>query len=345
MSSQNPSLKSFNSFGIDVTSRQIVIAETEAQLSHFWHDSQKEGTPFLLLGGGSNVLFLDHYAGTVVINRIQGIRMTQDQGSWHLHVSAGENWHNLVEYTLDHDLYGLENMALIPGCVGAAPIQNIGAYGVELKDVCEYVDVLDLEQNITTRFDSQACQFGYRDSIFKHAFREGYAITAVGFLLKKKWQPVLNYGALARLDPSVVTPRQIFTEVCQMRRSKLPDPAITGNAGSFFKNPVVSALQAKKLTEQFSLAPCYPQADGRIKLAAGWLIDQCQLKGFRCGGAAVHQQQALVLINANNATPTDIVRLAHEVRQQVGDKFGVWLEPEVRFIGADGEKDAVGEIL
>ncbi|MCU5771615.1 UDP-N-acetylmuramate dehydrogenase [Erwiniaceae bacterium BAC15a-03b] len=341
MSRETHSLKSFNTFGIDASAQQITIAETVAELSDAWEASQKAQLPFLLLGEGSNVLFLENYAGVVVVNRLKGIKVTEDDEAWYLHVGAGENWHELVEYSLKNGFSGLENLALIPGCVGSAPIQNIGAYGVELNQVCDYVDVLNLRSGEIEHIGAAECQFGYRDSVFKHHYRDGYAIVAVGLRLNKVWQPVMTYGELTKLDPAKVTPQEIFDGVCQMRRSKLPDPQVTGNAGSFFKNPVVDAEQAATIASEFPTMPQYLQANGQVKLAAGWLIDQCALKGHSNGGAAVHRQQALVIINQQNATGRDIVLLAHEIRQRVGEKFNVWLEPEVRFMGATGEKDAV----
>jgi len=344
MSSQQHSLKPFNTFNLDAFAKNLVVATTPEMLCTAWQESQRLQQPALLIGEGSNVLFLQDFQGTAIVNRIEGIVVKEGAEAWHLHVGAGENWHRLVTYTLENALPGLENMAMIPGCTGSAPIQNIGAYGVELKDVCEYVDVMHLATGKIERLTAQACEFGYRDSIFKHRYQHGYAIVAVGLILNKKWQPILSYGDLNQLAPETVTPRQVFDAVCEMRRSKLPDPAETGNAGSFFKNPVITAEQAKVIAEVWPDAPRYPQADGGVKLAAGWLIDRCDLKGYAVGGAAVHQRQALVLINKDRATSDDIVALAHEVRQRVGEKFNVWLEPEVRFIGAKGEQDAVGVI-
>ena len=335
------SLKSWNTFGIDHCAQRIVCAETEQQLLSAWQLSISEGRPALILGEGSNVLFLEDYSGTVIINRLKGIDVRETQTAWHLHVAAGENWHQLVRYTLDNGMPGLENLALIPGCAGSSPIQNIGAYGVELRQVCEYVDCLELVTGERLRLSAPECQFGYRDSIFKHEYQDRFAIIAVGFRLAKAWQPVLSYGDLTRLNPETVTPREVFDSVCHMRMTKLPDPKINGNAGSFFKNPVVSAEQAAALLAAYPQAPFYPQADSSVKLAAGWLIDQCQLKGHREGGAAVHQRQALVLINLDDAQSGDVIALAHYVRQQVGEKFNVWLEPEVRFIGKTGEVNAV----
>ncbi|EOS94703.1 UDP-N-acetylenolpyruvoylglucosamine reductase, partial [Erwinia tracheiphila PSU-1] len=318
--------------------------ETAAELVATWQDSIRYSQPVLILGEGSNVLFLGDFAGRVIVNRLKGILIKESDTAWHLQVASGENWHNLVQYSLKNHISGLENLAMIPGCVGSAPIQNIGAYGVELKSVCEYVDVLDLNTAETHRLSGELCQFGYRDSIFKHQYLQGYAIVAVGLKLDKQWRPVMTYGDLSKLDPATVTPKQIFDAVCHMRSSKLPDPTIMGNAGSFFKNPVVDASFAQSLLNRYPGASCYPQTDGTVKLAAGWLIERCDLKGFSIGGAAVHQQQALVLINQNQASSDDIVALAREVRQRVGSKFNVWLEPEVRFIGAAGEQNAVEAI-
>lgn len=344
MSSPHNSLHPWNTFGLDAHAANLDVVTSVESLLQCWQQSLRQEEPVLLLGEGSNVLFLEDFSGRVIVNRIKGIQIEEDQQSWHLHIAAGENWHNLVQELLEKGIPGLENLAMIPGCVGSAPIQNIGAYGIELKDVCAYVDVLDLNTGKIQRLTAAACQFGYRDSIFKHQYLLGYAIIAVGLVLNKLWCPIMTYGDLRALDPQTVTPRQIFDAVCAMRSSKLPDPAITGNAGSFFKNPVVSAEDADAIRTGYPTLPSYPQPDGKVKLAAGWLIEQCELKGVSFGGAAVHQQQALVLINKENATGSDIVALAHEVRQRVGAKFNVWLEPEVRFIGAQGEKNAVGEI-
>lgn len=344
MTTKSISLKKLHTFALPVCAEQVIYAETAEQLVAAWLLAKQQSKPFLLLGEGSNALFLSDFAGIVVFNRITGVTSRSTDDSWHLHVGAGENWHKLVTDTLTWGMTGLENLALIPGCVGSAPIQNIGAYGVELKNICEYVDLLDLTTGKTQRILASDCEFGYRESIFKHAYRDGYAIIAVGLRLPKHWQPVLSYGDLRLLDKATVTVRQVFDSVCAMRRAKLPDPAVTGNAGSFFKNPVVSAELAQKIVAAYPDMPVYPQADGSVKLAAGWLIDQCHLKGFAINGAAVHHQQALVLINQGPAISADVVALARHVRQQVAERFGVWLEPEVRFIDSQGERDAL-EIL
>lgn len=338
MSAGGVSLENFNTFGLSVKASQVIVANTIEHMLKAWEDAQKRGLPLLVIGEGSNVLFTEDFAGTVIINRLKGVRITEDDSAWHVHVGAGENWHNLVEHTLGNSMPGLENLALIPGCVGAAPIQNIGAYGVELKEVCEYVDLLDLNDGTMKRIYNEQCGFGYRESIFKHEYKIGYSIVSVGLRLNKNWQPALKYGELTKLNRNSVTPQQIFETVCRMRRSKLPDPKIMGNAGSFFKNPVLSAAIAKDLLHKHPNMPQYPQLnDDTVKVAAAWLIDFCQLKGFRVGDAVVHENQALVLANLGNASSKDIITLARYVRHKVADAFNIWLEPEVRFIATNGE--------
>lgn len=337
-------LKSFNSFGIEAKALSVVFVNSQESLLQQWRAAHSKNLPILLLGGGSNVLFVEDFEGVVIINQLKGIQISEENDCWHIHVQAGENWHQLLETLLNKGIYGAENLALIPGCVGSAPIQNIGAYGLELKDICEYVDVLALETGKVTRLMANQCQFGYRDSIFKHEYQYGYVIISVGLRLTKKWSPKLTYGDLAQLNPNTVTPKQVFDSVCHTRRSKLPDPLVTGNAGSFFKNPVISPEKAHTIKMTYPHCPQYEQADGSIKLAAGWLIDQCALKGYQIGGAAVHTQQALVLINKQQATGQDIVELARHICHTVVERFGIMLEPEVRFIGKDGEINAMDYI-
>src|SRR5471030_1202949 len=341
MSTDDTSLQSLNTFSLAAHAAVITHINNTTQLTDAWKKAQEKQQPFLLLGEGSNVLFLEDFTGSVVLNRIKGIEVTERADEWLLHVGAGENWHQLVCFALEHNIPGLENLALIPGCVGSAPIQNIGAYGIELQSVCEYVDLMNLDTGDVIRLTATECQFGYRESIFKHAYREGYAIIAVGFILSKHWQPKLSYGDLTLLDATSVTPQQIFDSVCRMRRSKLPDPMITGNAGSFFKNPIVDATLADELKKHYPTMPYYPQPDGKVKLAAGWLVEKAELKGVCLGGAAVHQLQALVLINQNDATGEDVKSLAKRVRNTVAERFDVYLEPEVRFISAFGEINAI----
>lgn len=342
MSAEGVSLEMFNTFGLSVKTSKVVIAETVERMIQAYHDSQLCGKPLIVLGEGSNVLFTEDFAGTIVLNRLKGVRLTENDNFWYLQVSSGENWHNLVEYTLENNMPGLENLALIPGCVGAAPVQNIGAYGIELKDVCEYVDLLNLNDGTMKRIHKEQCKFGYRESIFKHDYKLGYSIVSVGLRLSKNWRPVLNYGDLKKLNAETVTPQQIFDTVCEMRRCKIPDPKIMGNAGSFFKNPVLQRTVAEELLHKYPNMPQYPQSnDGVVKVAAAWLIDFCQLKGVRVGDAAVHENQALVLVNLGNASSKDIITLARYVRNNVADTFNIWLEPEVRFIAMNGEVHSI----
>lgn len=334
------SLQPFHTFHIPVNAHKIIEINTLDQLKQAWAEAKAQNRPVLFLGQGSNMLFLEDFNGVVLINRLLGINHEEDDLFHYLHVNGGENWHQLVAWSLEQGMNGLENLALIPGCAGSAPIQNIGAYGVEFKDFCHYVDVLNLESGELFRLNSTECEFGYRESIFKHRYQKGYVITAIGLKLAKNWQPVLKYGSLVNFDPQRITAKQIFDEVCQIRQSKLPNPDEWGNAGSFFKNPVVSATQFATIQKQAENIPHFPQADGSVKLAAGWLIDQCHLKGYQIGGAAVHEKQALVLINKANASGDDVVQLARHVRKTVAEKFGVFLQPEVRFIAANGEVDS-----
>ncbi|MCP4930426.1 MAG: UDP-N-acetylmuramate dehydrogenase, partial [Candidatus Marinimicrobia bacterium] len=204
-----------------------------------------------------NLLFCDDFQGVVILNRIKGIEVVETDEAYHLHVGSGEDWHELVTWTLQNDMPGMENLALIPGCVGSAPIQNIGAYGVELKDLCEYVDILDLRSGEVKRLSADECQFGYRDSIFKHEYKDNITITAVGLYLPKTWHPKLSYGPLADLANDSITAKNIYDRVCQLRQSKLPDPKVCGNAGSFFKNPVISNTLLNKLKEEYPTMPSY----------------------------------------------------------------------------------------
>lgn len=336
----NQSLAPFHTFHLPAHARQIIAVSTADELLAQWQQAQHENLPFLLIGQGSNLLFLSDFEGVVVRNQLKGIHHREDEQFHYLQVAGGENWHNLVRWTLSQGINGLENLALIPGCVGTAPIQNIGAYGIEFERVCDFVEVLNLHSGERFTLSREACQFGYRESVFKHQYKEGYAIISVGLKLAKNWQPVLNYGSLAQLDPHTVTAQQIFDEVCAVRSAKLPNPDEMGNAGSFFKNPIISDAKFKALQTAYPTMPHYPQADGSVKVPAGWLIDQCQLKGTQLGGAAVHTEQALVLINKHNATGADLVALAKLVRQQVREKFGIELLPEVRFIDRHGEVDS-----
>ncbi|HHW7568573.1 TPA: UDP-N-acetylmuramate dehydrogenase [Mannheimia haemolytica] len=334
------SLTPFHTFHLPAKATQIIEFTTVEQLLSEWQKAFNAQLPILILGQGSNVLFLEDFDGVVLVNKLKGITHHEDEHFHYLHVQGGENWHELVKWTLAHNIAGIENLALIPGVAGSAPIQNIGAYGVEFEQVCDFVEVLNLRSGELFKLSKSECEFGYRESVFKHQYRDEFAIISVGLKLAKAWKPVLSYGSLAQLNPETVTPIQIFDEVCAVRSSKLPNPDEFGNAGSFFKNPVISNEQFAPIQAKFPAIPHYPQADGTVKLAAGWLIDQTGLKDLQIGGAAVHTQQALVLINKENATGQDVLALAKTVRQRVKEKFGVEIQPEVRFIGKNGEIDS-----
>lgn len=323
-----------NTFALDVYANQVETVETVEQLMQVWKNNT-DSQPIMIIGQGSNTLFTENFAGTIIVNRIKGLTITETPTHWHLKVGAGEYWHDLVANTINQNIPGLENLALIPGCVGSAPIQNIGAYGIEFQKVADYVELLEFATGKIIRVTDG--QYGYRESIFKQKYADGYAVVYVGIKLPKQWSPVLTYGELRNFDPESVTPKMIFDKVCEIRRSKLPDPNVLGNGGSFFKNPVVDKKFAHKLLEKYPTMPIYPQTNGQIKLAAGWLIDQCGLKGYQIGGAAVHQQQALVLVNKDNATAQDVVALARYIISAVLQKFSVHLSPEIRFMGATGE--------
>ncbi|WP_159739451.1 UDP-N-acetylmuramate dehydrogenase [Vibrio atypicus] len=332
----NANLAPYHTFSISQTCDYLIKVHSVDDIIAAYQNPQWQAHPKLMIGKGSNMLFTEHFQGVVMINRLLGKSVTETDAYWHLHIAGGEDWPSLVEWSVEQGYDGLENLALIPGCAGSAPIQNIGAYGIELQDVCEYVDILCLETFAIKRLSASECQFGYRDSIFKQDLYQKAIVVALGLKLAKQWQPNIEYGPLRDFDSLTVTAKQIFDQVCQVRMNKLPDPSVTGNAGSFFKNPVVSIQQHQNLKSQFPDLVAYP-ADNGMKLAAGWLIDQCGLKGTTIGGAQVHPNQALVLVNTGSATAEDVTNLAAKVQASVLDKFGVMLEHEVRFIGSQQE--------
>lgn len=332
----NVNLKPFHTFGIDVPCDVLVEATTVDDLISAYRSPEWQDLPKLILGKGSNVLFTEPFHGVVVINKLLGKTVTTRDDSIYLTIAGGEDWPSLVKWTLEQGIPGLENLALIPGCAGSAPIQNIGAYGVEFKDICDYVEYLDLETLDIIRLTAQECLFGYRDSIFKNDLLGKVIITSIGLKLPSKWQPNFTYGPLKSEKDLLTTPHAVFEHVCDIRRSKLPDPNVTGNAGSFFKNPVISH------ENYLELQALYPdlngfEVEGGVKIAAGWLIDRCGLKGHQIGGAQVHPQQALVIVNVDNATSNDVLELAWYVKHAVLDKYGVELEHEVRFFNATQE--------
>ncbi len=330
-------LKMHNTLGLAQTCHTLHEAHCCEELISLSQSAYDGDKPMLVLGGGSNLVFTEDYDGVVIKVLSKGIAVSEDEDHFYLTVQAGESWHGLVEYCLARNMPGLENLALIPGTVGAAPIQNIGAYGVEFCQVCDWVEYQDLSTATLIRLDNTACEFGYRESIFKQQLKNRIVITQVQIKLAKHWRPLLSYGPLQHLEAETVTPQAIFDCVCQVRQEKLPDPQVIGNVGSFFKNPLISAQQYLNLMKQHSDIVGYAQDDGRIKLAAGWLIDQAGLKGTSVGGAAVHKAQALVLINQGNATGENICDLAKKVMAEVEAKFGVKLEPEPRVMGRQGE--------
>ncbi|MGF1845364.1 UDP-N-acetylmuramate dehydrogenase [Vibrio clamense] len=329
-------LEKYHTFGIKQKARFLVEVTSIKQLIDVFQNPEWEALPKLVLGKGSNVLFTDYFDGVVIVNRILGRDISRDENDLYLHVGAGEDWPTLVKWTIEQSIGGLENLALIPGCAGSAPVQNIGAYGIELKDVCTYVDVLCLDTFKIKRLTNEECKFGYRESIFKHELYQKAVVVALGICLSKRWVPNNQYGPLQKIPVDELSPKAIFDEVCRVRMEKLPNPALQGNAGSFFKNPVISREKYEGLLSQFPLLVAYP-FDNQFKVAAGWLIDQCAFKGVVCGGAQVHPKQALVLVNSDNASADDIVKLAANIYQTVKDTFGIELEHEVRFIGRQRE--------
>lgn len=333
------SLKSYNTFQIDHSCAELIHAESKAELIATCLELYRSEQDFLVLGGGSNIVLTDDYLGTVVHVETKGIEFSEDDEYHYLSVAAGENWHELVETTLSMSISGLENLALIPGTVGAAPIQNIGAYGVELMQVCDWVEYLDLRTGELKCLATNECHFRYRDSIFKRELLTCAVITSIGLKLRKLWEPVISYGPLRTFEKGRVTAKQIFDSICTMRNTKLPNPNVLGNAGSFFKNPVVSRVVFDSLVENHPGIVGFPVDEDSVKLAAGWLIDRAGLKGLKVGDAAVHEQQALVLVNKGHATGTDVTQLAKKVISAIVERYGIKLAAEPRIIGANGEKE------
>ena len=296
------SLKSLNTFGLPAVARTLVRVASESEVRRLIDDPQLGLAPKLVLGGGSNVVFIRDVEPVVIKMEIMGKRIVEErEDAWIVEAGAGETWHDVVAWTLDQGLGGLENLALIPGTVGAAPVQNIGAYGVELADRFESLDNIDFMTGRTLVLGGPTCRFGYRDSLFKRELAGKSVITRVRLRLPKPWIPVLGYLDLERKMADsgnyAPTPRQIFDWVVAIRRAKLPDPAVIGNAGSFFKNPVVTPEQCRDIIARDPAIVHYPMADGSFKLAAGWLIDACGWKGKSIGQAGVYEKQALVLVN------------------------------------------------
>jgi len=328
---QNISLKPFNTFGIDVE------AEYFTQLNHI-NDLRELGElkqQKYILGGGSNILLTKPVSGLVIQNRLKGIHITKEDDNhiW-LEVQAGEVWHDLVMYTVGMGLGGMENLALIPGTVGASPMQNIGAYGAEARETIESVTCWHWDEQAFMTLANAECRFGYRDSIFKHELKDKTFITSVVYKLSKQPEYKTTYGAIAQelesMSVQQPTVNAIARAVINIRSSKLPDPAIIGNAGSFFKNPTVPLAQYAALQAKYPAIPCYPVSDTMVKIPAGWLIEQCGWKGYRKNDTGVHAKQALVIVNYGSAQGNEIWELSGEVLASVLEKFGIALEREVQ---------------
>ena len=321
-------------FGLPARAAHYIELTDSGDLPEICRLPEFDAATVCWLGGGSNILFMQDFPSLVVRMATRGIReLERTPDSVLLEAQAGENWHGFVQSSLHMGLSGLENLSLIPGTVGASPVQNIGAYGVEVKDRIHSVRCFDVQAQEWRELSNAECRFAYRDSIFKHEGRQRYVITSVVFRLDTQFVPNVKYGDLAQVlaeqcSGRAPTAQDVAQAVCAIRRSKLPDPAVLGNVGSFYKNPLVDAAHAQTLLAQYPQMPHYPQPDGRVKLAAGWLIDQCGLKGKTIGGAAVHDKQALVLVNKNRATAADVRALSDEICRIVAQRFAVDLQPE-----------------
>lgn len=341
----NVSLQPLNSFGIVARAERLARVHSEADLQALMREPGWRSDQLFILGGGSNIILTGDLDRLVLKVEVPGRRLVREgERGWLVEAGAGEHWHGFVAWTLAQGWPGLENLALIPGTVGAAPVQNIGAYGVELQDRFDSLDAIDLETGQVFTLDAAQCGFGYRDSVFKHrrAGAQGFGLAGralilrVRFWLPRPWTPVLGYLDLERKMAETgidkPTAQQVFDWVCEIRRAKLPDPAVIGNAGSFFKNPTVSPEQCADIIGRDPNVVHYPMPDGSIKLAAGWLIDACGWKGKTVGHAGVYDRQALVLVNRGDAehpcTGGEVMTLARAIQTSVYERFGIRLEPE-----------------
>ncbi len=326
------SLKPYNTFGIDVKARHFAAFHSLQELQDLLPTLRN--MPFLISGGGSNMLFTQDFEGAFVLNRMVGIQeVLRTEEEVVISAGAGENWHQFVQHSVSLGYGGLENLSLIPGCVGASPMQNIGAYGVEIKDVFEYVDAVEISTGTLRRFHLEDCAFGYRESVFKHQLKNQYIICSVAFRLSLNPKVNTSYGVIeAELERmSVINPsiKDVSQAVINIRKSKLPDPAVLGNAGSFFKNPVVPEAVLDKIRSTYEKVPSYPAGEGNVKLAAGWLIEQAGWKGKRFGAVGVHELQALVLVHYGGGTGKEVYDLSQAIIEDIQQKFGVILEREV----------------
>jgi UDP-N-acetylmuramate dehydrogenase len=333
MIQENIPLRTFNTFGLPSNAAALARITSDADVRRVLQDPQWGYHPKFVLGGGSNLLLTQDIDACVLKVEVAGKRLLEARDdAWILEIGAGESWHGAVVWSLMQGFAGLENLALIPGTVGAAPVQNIGAYGLELQERFESLDAVDLVTGRSVTLDRQMCRFGYRDSVFKNALAGKSVITRVRLRLPRPWKPVLSYLDLERkmADFGNYTPSalEIFDWVCTIRRAKLPDPTLIGNVGSFFKNPVVTPEQCRDIIGRDPEIVHYPMPDGSMKLAAGWLIDACGWRGKSIGRAGVYDKQALVLINHGGASGAEVVTLARAIQESVYGRFGIRLEPE-----------------
>lgn len=330
---ENSSLKPYNSFGIDVKAERFISVSNLDELKLVLKGNYSE--ELFVLGGGSNMLLTQDLTATVLHINLKGIKIIQETENYvYIQANAGENWHEFVLWTLSRDFGGLENLSLIPGNIGSSPIQNIGAYGVELKDHFVSCEAIDIQTTEMTNFNAEECDFGYRNSIFKNKVKGKYIITSVTLKLSKKdHQLQTNYGSIneALTEIGITTPtiQDISNAVIRIRQQKLPDPQELGNSGSFFKNPIISAGAFHELQHEFPEMPNYKISENEFKIPAGWLIDRAGFKGYREGDAGVHKNQALVLVNYGTATGTDILNLAKKIQDKIQTQFKIALEPEV----------------
>ncbi len=334
---ENVSLAPFNTFGFDAEARFLTEVNSAEEIQQIILDPQWQQKQLLILGGGSNILLTGPQDKLVIRIVSKGIELVkEDHDFYYLEVQAGEIWDDFVLYCVQHQYGGVENLSLIPGTVGAAPMQNIGAYGAEIRQVFDHLKAVDRLSGELVRFSAEECRFGYRESVFKTTLKDKYIIASVTFRLSKKHQPSIEYGDIRRTlaemgihEPDMKAVREA---VMAIRRSKLPDPAQIGNSGSFFKNPVISADQYTQLKEEFPEIPGYPAGEGQVKVAAGWIIEKAGWKGYREGNVGVHDRQALVLVHFGNGHGKEVLALSDKIRKSVWDKFGIELTPEVNIL-------------
>ncbi len=338
MLQENISLLPYNSFRIQANARYFAAFQQIEQLQSLLADARVQSTnQLLILGGGSNILLTKDIDGVVLKNELTGIELIrEDDAHYYVRAYAGTNWHSFVTWCVENNYAGLENLSLIPGNVGAAPMQNIGAYGVEVKDLITEVSAYHIKEQTIQHFNNEECAFGYRESVFKRALKGQYIILSVTFRLNKTAKLNTSYGAIEQelLAAGIQQPsiKDVASAVIRIRQSKLPDPAVIGNAGSFFKNPVIDASLYERLKSQYPQMPSYPAGSDAIKIAAGWLIEQCGWKGFRKHDAGCHSKQALVLVNYGSATGQEIWDLSEAIITSVADKFSITLEREVNIL-------------